>query len=124
MNNARDVTRSVNDTTDSPQRQVELRSELGELMALGGRRGKNQFVIVAAGRLAMTREQRVGADRQARQLVFKKLGAHFGTLGDVAEVGEQAVGDVDRGVGQLALLQGEPQFDARRRLLQRGDAAR
>jgi hypothetical protein len=95
------------------------RGERLDVAASGRRGGKGQFVVVAAGEQACC-VQAVGAglERGARQLEVDAPPG--GTLEDVADVGEQAVGDVDRRRRQAA--QGEPERDARLRPVQRGEA--
>jgi hypothetical protein len=61
--------------------------------AAGRRRGEHQFVVVAAGQQAS--RAKVGC-RQVRRF---SAGGNSGLFEDVAEVGEQAVGHVDRRSG-------------------------
>jgi hypothetical protein len=109
---------------DAGERQAEPRGERFDVAASRRRGGKGQLVVVAAGEQALLRQHRIGAglERGARQQGEVDVRRQGGTLEDVADVGEQAVGNVDRRRRQAA--QGEPERDARLRTVQRGEAGR
>ena len=110
-------------TTDAPQRQVEPGCQFSQFMPLAGRCGKHQFVIVATGQLATARQQGFGPSRQARKLGQEYLGIEARAFGDVAQIGEQAVGYVDRGMRQALRQQSHAEIDSRPWTLQGGPAA-
>ena len=70
----------------------------------------------------MAGESRFGTGGQTGKLRQKNLRIDVRTFGDMAEIGKQPVGNVDRRIGQFAFAQGQTQFDTRQRSLQRADA--
>jgi len=78
----------ADDETESPEGQGELRSEFGDFGALVGWRREHQFVVVAAGELALTSQQWVYSRRQWRQLRHEDLCGNAGALEDMIEIGE------------------------------------
>ena len=88
---------------DAPEGQLEVGGDAADGQALVGGGGKAEFVVVAAGQLAIEGE---GAGRLSGSAPWAGGaldGVHrrrqAGTVGDVAEVGEQPVGNVDGGAG-------------------------
>ena len=84
------------DRADAGEREVEPARERFDLGAPFGRRGEQQLVVVAAGERRVARAGQVAGGGRERQRVGMQLGADPGDLEDVAEVGDQAVRDVDR----------------------------
>ena len=109
---------------DAREGNSQILSHCFDLAALGRRRGKRELVIVAAGEQTLRCERlvRAGGDRLcARQALPTELGADAGGLENVAEVAEQAVGDVDGSVRQSA--QPSSQLDLRLGRMQAREAS-
>src|SRR5712692_7654290 len=87
-----------NSGADARERDSQVLSDRLDLGALRGRRREHELVVVAAGEQAIGGERRVRAfgDRlRSRQALPSELGADTGGFQDMAEIGEQAVRDVD-----------------------------
>ena len=82
---------AYNHTADARQRQFERQRECGDFIALAGQGSEQQFVIVATSQLRLPRAQWVGAGGQIRQQRFADFGSKTRALGNVSEIGEEAV---------------------------------
>ena len=86
-----DLATARDDLPDAPKREVEFGGKGGDLGAFFGRGGKNKLVVVATGQLALACQLRVGASGQTRELTEQDFRVNLRTLGDMTEIGEQAV---------------------------------
>ena len=105
--------RAIDHARNAPQRQIDLCCQFSQFMALAGWRGKQQFVIVATGQLTAACQQGFGTRRQQGKLRLENFGIKARTSGQVAEVGKQSVRDINGGMGQLPVQQGQARSKAR-----------
>ena len=110
--------------SDAPERQIKAGGEFGDFCPFIRGCREDQFIVVAAAQLGLTRHAWGDAGRQAGKLRGKDFGINAGAFGDMAEVGQQTVGDIDGCMSQRAILQGLSQLKAWQRSLQGGNAAR
>ena len=99
------------DRTDAVEGHAELPGQRADFGAVGGGGGEQQLVVVAAGGAGAEGEGGVtagGLQRGERQGLFADHGADRGLFEDVAEVAQEAVGDVEHAAGEAAQAEDTP----------------
>jgi hypothetical protein len=112
---------------DAPERQFKAGGDLAMAGCCAGG-GEAEFVVVAAGQLAIERHAaQVGVVAAPLPAKSRRCGSWTSctaaaqpSVRNVAEVGQQAIGNVDGGAGDADQCQAEG--NARARFFQRGDA--